>query len=171
MRGILVILFVFSQLAQAKDSLFRAHLGGGVWEGGDDLWEPFWRGGMIFQNGIILEYGAHGRRFVQIRQRDSILSLGRQWEVWGGKPFYGDFGFAYLRERTLIQDLESPLVEEDDQRNLGLHLGCQYRLPVGSWGFVAFSWDSYLFFPSMGAGILLATGRKQTILLSLGGSL
>lgn len=145
-----------------------AVLGAAV-EEGDDLMRP--AAGLHL--GIKDKYFARafvwGREFGPVQEQSVLISAGRTVPVFGSKILMARFGLAALAESTSVEftGADAHLSRKATQYNLGavagLHLQWNRMGPL----LVTAGWESHLFLAGV-AGILLSTGRKQTLSVGFG---
>jgi hypothetical protein len=163
---LLAVSLIYAQGADAAPSV--AALGAAV-EQGDDLMRP--AAGLHL--GINDKYFARawiwGREFGPVVEQSVLISAGRTVPAFGSKIIVARFGVAALAESTSVQftGTDEHLSRETTQYNLGavagLHLHWNRTAPL----LVTAGWESHLFLAGV-AGILLSTGRKQTLSVGLG---
>lgn len=164
-------LLVLSWLVQAAPA-FAFELGAGfaAVEEGDDRVRP----GMSLHVGVNEFYASrlyyYGREFGPVREETYIASFVRRWGVFKSNAVTANFGFALMDERTQLEFEGTDASENDseDNYNVGAAMGIAWSLPKGTGPlYASVSWDSHVFLAGTG-GLLLSTGRKQTISLILG---
>jgi len=140
-------------------------------EEGDDRLRP-----AVSLHGAINESYAlrmyyYGREFGPIREDTIIISGHRRFSLFGTDFIRAQLGVALMDEITKItyrKPEDKPRNEEEHNTNLGGALGISISVPPSMAPFYAhLSWDSHIFPAGLG-GILLSTGRKQTISIVAG---
>ena len=113
-----------------------------------------------------------GRNFGPVVEKRYLLSFFNKFSPFKSKRLLASLGGAVLHEITTIS-YDEPYTfyaAEDIEWNLGLQFGIYFKI-IESKSFVFEShWESAVF-PAGYSSILLVTGRKQTLGLSLGVSI
>ena len=140
-------------------------------EEGDDRLRP-----AVSLHGAINESYAlrmyyYGREFGPIREDTVIISGHRRFSLFGKEYIKAQLGVALMDEMTKIsysKAEDKSRNEEEHNTNIGGAVGISVSLPPSLAPFYAhISWDSHIF-PAGVGGILLSTGRKQTISIVAG---
>jgi hypothetical protein len=113
----------------------------------------------------------YGREFGPIREDTLILSAHRRFSLFRTNIIKAQMGIALMDEITKVSysgSADKDKNEEEHNTNIGGAAGISIALPANLAPFYAqFSWDSHVFPAGLG-GILLSTGRKQTLSLVAG---
>ena len=167
----------------ASAGTFDLGLGFAAIEAGDDRTRPaaalhvgiddFWVGRAYW----------YGQEFGPVRETTTIVAAARQWGIFKSDSLVARFGVAVMDDRTVIdfeeEDDSSPTTGTgtsdlpadvaEDNWNLGAEFGVAWRLPPKLSGplFLEVGWDSHVF-PAGSAAILLASGRRQALSLTMG---
>ncbi len=140
-------------------------------EEGDDRLRP-----AISLHGAINESYAlrmyyYGREFGPVREDTVLISGHRRFALFGTEFIKVNLGVALMDEFTKISYSKSEdksRNEEEHNTNIGGAAGISISLPPSMAPLYAhLSWDSHIF-PAGVGGILLSTGRKQTISIVAG---
>lgn len=149
-----------------------ADIAGGVSviEEGDD--RP--KVGGLLHVGITEAYRArlhfYGRDFGPVKERTFLLSGIRHVTPFKSPNFRVSLGAAVMNERiTITYPTDSSANASENNVNVGGVFGLSWLISKGPLYF-SVDWDAHVF-PAGAAGILLATGRKQTISMAMGVSL
>jgi len=140
-------------------------------EEGDDRLRPAISLHGAINDSYALRMYYYGREFGPIREDTIIISGHRRFSLFGKDFIRAQLGVALMDEITKIsysraEDKSSN--EEEHNTNIGGALGISIAVPKTLAPFYAhLSWDSHIFPAGIG-GILLSTGRKQTISLVAG---
>jgi hypothetical protein len=140
-------------------------------EEGDDRLRP-----AVSLHGAINESYAlrmyyYGREFGPVREDTVIISGHRRFSLFGKDFIRAQLGVAMMDEITKIsysKAEDKSRNEEEHSTNIGGAVGISISTPP-SFGplYAHLSWDSHIF-PAGVGGILLSTGRKQTISIVAG---
>lgn len=140
-------------------------------EEGDDRLRP-----AVTLHGAINELYAfrlyyYGREFGPVREDTIIISGHRRFALFNTDIIKAQIGVVLMDEATKIsydKSADKENNEEEHNGNLGAAAGISISLPAMMRPVYAhFSWDSHVFPAGLG-GILLSTGRKQTLSLVAG---
>ncbi len=140
-------------------------------EEGDDRLRP-----AVSLHGAINESYAfrmyyYGREFGPIKEDTVIISAHRRFSLFGKDFIKANLGIALMDEFTKIsysKTEDKSRDEEEHNTNIGGAAGIAISLPPSLAPFYAhLSWDSHIF-PAGVGGLLLSTGRKQTISIVAG---
>ncbi len=140
-------------------------------EEGDDRLRP-----AVSLHGAINESYAfrtyyYGREFGPVREDTILISGHRRFSLFGKEYIKAQLGVALMDEITKIsysKAEDKSRNEEEHNTNIGGAVGISIALPASLAPLYAhLSWDSHLF-PAGVGGILLSTGRKQTISIVAG---
>lgn len=130
----------------------------------DERFRPALSVEAIFSDLYLVQLETYGRRQEPVRQSHNLLTLARQFPLFG--RLLGSIGVALSYELTRIsREEDDPRPEREVNKNLGLALGLAWQSK--SKLFVRVEWDSAVF-PAGTAGILLATSRKQSLGMGVG---
>ncbi len=164
---LMTILSLTLFLASPKKSMaYDLGLGLASVEEGDDRHRP----AVMGHYGFLEKYFVHGYYFGRqkgpVTERSLILSANRYINIFGqfGWEFLkGSFGVTYLYEYIEIKFAgDSKNSSTENAFNFGLNLGLHGFVPLSGPFFVGGTWESSLFLAGE-AGILMTTGRKQSI--------
>jgi hypothetical protein len=112
----------------------------------------------------------YGRDVGPVKERTYLLSGVRHITPFKSTMLKAAIGLAVMNERiSLAYPTDSSLNVNEDNLNVGGVFGLSLHVPKGPLYF-SVDWDAHVF-PAGAAGILLATGRKQTISIAMGVSL
>lgn len=161
---------VYILIGLADDAAaYEIAAGMAVVEEGDDRMRP-----AMALHGAINDYAGrlyyYGRKFGPIKEETILISAHRRFSIFGTDFIKAQLGVAAMDESTKIsyEGNDSHRNEEEHHMNVGAAAGVSVSLPANMKPFYAhFSWDSHLFPAGLG-GILLSTGRKQTLSLAAG---
>jgi hypothetical protein len=113
----------------------------------------------------------YGREFGPVREDTVLISGHRRFSLFGTDFIKAQLGVALMDEITKIsydKAEDKKRNEEEHNTNIGGAVGISISLPPHLAPFYAhLSWDSHIF-PAGVGGILLSTGRKQTISIAAG---
>jgi len=169
-----MVLMVLSP-ALAPKRAYAFELGGGfaAVDEGDDRMRP----AATLDLSVNDLYGGrlyyYGRTYGPVREDTAVLSILRRWPVFGSKLLTASFGLALMDERTVLKfdnDTDQAKNQTENSYNGGFAFGVTFGLPKTSAPlYMALSWDAHVFPAGVNGGLFLATGRKQTISVILGG--
>lgn len=157
-------------IAAPEAQAFEVAAGFGAVEEGDDRIRPGLGLHMGFNDFYAARIHFYGREFGPVREETYIASFQRRWGLFKSNTVTAGFGMAVMDERTKLtfEDDAEAESETEDNYNVGAVMGISWSLPkTSSPLFASVSWDSHIFPAGMG-GLLLSTGRKQTITLLIG---
>lgn len=152
---------------------FEVAAGFGAVEEGDDRIRPGLGLHMGFSDALAGRVHYYGREFGPVREETYIVSFMRRWALFKSNTVTAGFGGAVMDERTTLtfEGDDETASDSEDNYNLGAVLGISWSLPKDTSPlYASVSWDSHVFPAGMG-GLLLSTGRKQTIMLMIGAQL
>lgn len=113
----------------------------------------------------------YGREFGPIREDTIIISGHRRFSLFSTNIIKAQMGIVLMDEATKIsydKSADKEKNEEEHNANIGGAAGISISLPASAGPFYGhFSWDSHVFPAGLG-GILLSTGRKQTLSIVAG---
>jgi hypothetical protein len=165
---ILLLLWFSLVLHGSNASAIDFKLGVGALENGDDRFHGVAVAHMSFSNQWLGQAYYWGRTQKPVTERNTMLTVGKQFDLSGSKSLRTAAGLTYLSETTEIKYADFP--EENSKStntNGGLFLGVSWELySMGATKFNV-SWEGHLF-PAGTAAILLVTGRKQVVALGGG---
>jgi hypothetical protein len=107
-----------------------------------------------------------GREFGPVIESKQVLSVSRRFGIMHSKYLSADAGLCLLREYTKIAAIGESKKVEESYYNFGGVFGVSYTI-LNAPLYMSFSWQSHVF-PAGFGGLLLATGRKQTISFNIG---
>jgi hypothetical protein len=151
---------------------FEAAAGFAAVEEGDDRVRPgaaLHLGINDFYRGRVYYYG---REFGPVTEKTYLVSFSRRWGLFRSNAFQASLGMAAMNESITLEFDGEDAVEDEDENNynLGAAFGVSWALPVKATApfYMSASWDSHVFPAGLDGGILLSSGRKQTISVILG---
>ena len=151
-------------------SAVQLHSGVALMEEGDDRWR---RGVNLSLR--VRDYRVKGflfrREFGPVKEQSILISAVRFYKL----PYLGahalSVGAVALEEATLVRYdsfTERSYDKDERRRNFGLSTGLHWGFDSGKHIKYRFDWESALFPAGLFPGLLLATGRKQTLSFTLG---
>lgn len=135
----------------------------------DDILKPSVGFEVSAKSGLSSALTYWGRDFGPVSERRYLLTVFYKFQPLKSKLIRASLGGSVLNEITSI-NYDSPydhLSVEDVEYNLGGLFGVYFRFFEGASYLFEGHWESSIF-PAGQAGMLLVTGRKQTIGLSFG---
>lgn len=172
MNSTATYLFIFSCLFQVSTSLFAQDysvgLGYGIVEQGDDRISPT----VNLNVGVDdwqLGYYFYGRTFGPVYQKTHTLAFSRRFPVklFSSEKLGAKIGLGYLLQTTVVaytKDKDASFNNSENSSNFGALLGVNYIIWTNAPFIIELNWES-LIMPAGESGILLATGRKEYLLL------
>ena len=161
-----------TSVAVAQTSTYEASVGFAAIEEGDDRIRP----GLTFHFGLAPLYYSRlhlwGRDHGPIEERAYLLSGGRRFSLFDSDLLQAQVG-ATLMYQGVVVNYDSRQETAADERsegdfNIGPALGIGVVWPDVDPLYLAVHWEGHLFPAGLDGGILLATGRKQVLSLTVG---
>lgn len=109
----------------------------------------------------------YGREFGPVKEQTVIVNFVKSWDVFNSKFLEAHFGPCLMDEKTDVSfdGEDSEESQSEDNLNAGAVYGINFALPKAGPLYLAASWDSHIFAAGINGGLLLSSGRKQTISL------
>ena len=168
--GILLLMRLMLLIRARPAPALELAAGGGLVEQGDDVVRPAAKIHLGFTDHVFMEAVVFGRTFGPVTERSTLLGLAGRAALFGGTGLLGRFGLTVLDEYTAIERTDPDrAVLAEHSYNAGLLLGVSRSFHPGPLR-IDLAWDSRLY-PAGVSSLLLVTGRKQVISLTLGADL
>lgn len=160
------------QYQRSDEDLFRVEAGVSAIEEGDDRY----RGGLH----VALGLGAYSAdmyyfslKFGKVKTTTQVFALSRSFQIPGIEfmALSGRVGLAPLLETTNLNfdsEADQFFNRDEHQWNFGVLFGVFWEYPNSSLVRLRLAWDAALYPAGINGGILLATGRKHLLSLSVG---
>lgn len=158
-------------LISEQGHAFEVAAGLAAVEEGDDRLRPAFALHAALNDFYAARMYYYGREFGPISEETVIISAHRRFSLFHTNIIKAQMGVVLMDEVTKVSysaSADKDNNEEEHNANLGGAAGISIALPENLRPFYAhFSWDSHVFPAGLG-GILLSTGRKQTLSLVAG---
>ncbi len=159
MRLKVFLVFLLSMAASAQAWEFAAGVAGV--EEGDDRYRPALSVHLGLSPQWYMRHYQYGRELGPYTETTYVDSFNYRFLPTPYKTIHAGFGFA-----TLVERAEEKEASSSSQFNAGFAFGLAYQVPIERI-YVGFHWDAHLFLAGS-SGILLATGRKQSLGITTG---
>ena len=141
----------------------------GAVEQGDDRFRPAANIHVGFMESWYSQLHLWGRDFGPVKERSYLLGVYRRIGLHALEELQAIAGIAALLEETSLEYNNSEDEDRSDSRtNFGAAFGLLYDLPFDGPLYVNFAWQSHIFPAGFLGGLFLASGRKQTLSLTVG---
>jgi hypothetical protein len=110
----------------------------------------------------------YGREFGPVKEETFLLNFVKNWSIFKSKFLAAHFGPCAMNEKTTLtfDDEFKDENRSENNFNAGAVYGISWSLPKSQGPlFLSVSWDSHIFAAGLNGGLLLSSGRKQTIAL------
>lgn len=167
-RSLLMVILVGPMIFDAKIWAAEYTIGISAIEEGDDRLRPAARLQLEAVDWLSLKLEAFGRDHGPFQERYYLISAAYPFRVFENLPIKHAVGLVGSQKIMSFQGItdSSTASREEQGRNFGIYLGVCWQL---FWQHMLFqiAWDSHIF-PAGINSILLATGRIQSLSVSMG---
>ena len=159
-------------VAVARSGTYEASVGFAAIEEGDDRIRP----GLTFHLGLAPHYYTRlhlwGRDHGPIEERGYLFGGGRRFELFGSDLLQAQVGVTLMYQGIDVDYAPGPGASSEERSEGNFNIGPAFGIGM-MWLdvqplYLAVHWEGHLFPAGLDGGILLATGRKQVLSLTVG---